>query len=390
MESKKLFKLLAAGAMALTTLAGCSGGNTGDEGAVKIGLHYEQTGAVAEYGNAELKGSQLAIKLANADENNKYDYEGIAYDNKSDATEAVALAAKLVSDGVVGVVGPATSGASAASYPILNDGKIVVVSPSATANNQTLKDPSDPTSDVYEYVYRVCFEDAYQGAAMAQFAVDTLGGKTAAIYGSVSSDYAKGLNGAFTAQFEKLGGKVVANESYQDGDTEFSAVLTSLASKEFDVLYIPGYYNEAGLIIKQARALGIDCPIIGGDGFDSQTLDDLAGAENLNDVYYTTAYTTVGASDALKAFIDAYKAEYNADPSMFEALAFDSTNLLIEAIEKAGSTDAEAVNKAVAEIEFSGVTGDFTFDETHTPIKSVLVVELEDGVQANAVAVTPR
>lgn len=390
MESKKLFKLLAAGAMALTTLAGCSGGNTGDEGAVKIGLHYEQTGAVAEYGNAELKGSQLAIKLANADENNKYDYEGIAYDNKSDATEAVALAAKLVSDGVVGVVGPATSGASAASYPILNDGKIVVVSPSATANNQTLKDPSDPTSDVYEYVYRVCFEDAYQGAAMAQFAVDTLAAKTVAIYGSVSSDYAKGLNGAFTAQFEKLGGKVVANESYQDGDTEFSAVLTSLASKEFDVLYIPGYYNEAGLIIKQARALGIDCPIIGGDGFDSQTLDDLAGAENLNDVYYTTAYTTVGASDALKAFIDAYKAEYNADPSMFEALAFDSTNLLIEAIEKAGSTDAEAVNKAVAEIEFSGVTGDFTFDETHTPIKSVLVVELEDGVQANAVAVTPR
>ena len=390
MESKKLFKLLAAGAMALTTLAGCSGGNTGDEGAVKIGLHYEQTGAVAEYGNAELKGSQLAIKLANADENNKYDYEGIAYDNKSDATEAVALAAKLVSDGVVGVVGPATSGASAASYPILNDGKIVVVSPSATANNQTLKDPSDPTSDVYEYVYRVCFEDAYQGAAMAQFAVDTLAAKTVAIYGSVSSDYAKGLNGAFTAQFEKLGGKVVANESYQDGDTEFSAVLTSLASKEFDVLYIPGYYNEAGLIIKQARALGIDCPIIGGDGFDSQTLDDLAGAENLNDVYYTTAYTTVGASDSLKAFIDAYKAEYNADPSMFEALAFDSTNLLIEAIEKAGSTDAEAVNKAVAEIEFSGVTGDFTFDETHTPIKSVLVVELEDGVQANAVAVTPR
>ena len=167
MESKKLFKLLAAGAMALTTLAGCSGGNTGDEGAVKIGLHYEQTGAVAEYGNAELKGSQLAIKLANADENNKFDYEGIAYDNKSDATEAVALAAKLVSDGVVGVVGPATSGASAATYPISNDAKVIVISPSATANNQTLKDPSDPTSGVYDYIYRVCFEDAYQGAAMA-------------------------------------------------------------------------------------------------------------------------------------------------------------------------------------------------------------------------------
>lgn len=391
MESKKLFKLFVASAMAFTTLAGCSkdGGNE-DDGVVKIGLHYELTGSVAEYGTAELKGSQLAIKLANENGNNKYTYKGVEYDNKSDTTEALTLAAKLASDGVVGVVGPATSGASTATYQISNDSKIVVVSPSATANNQTLKNPDDSNSDVYEYVYRVCFEDSYQGAAMAQYAIDTLKAKTVAIYGSVSSDYAKGLNDAFTKQFKKLGGSVVANESYQDGDTEFSAVLTSLASKKFDVLYIPGYYNEAGLIIKQARDLGIDCPIIGGDGFDSQTFDDLAGAKNLNNVYYTTAYTTVGASDKLQAFIDAYKAEYNAEPSMFEALAFDATNLLIEAIEKADSTDSDAVNKAVAEIEFSGVTGDFTFDETHTPIKSVLVVELKDGVQANAFAVTPQ
>ena len=165
---------------------------------------------------------------------------------------------------------------------------------------------------------------------------------------------------------------------------------TSLASKEFDALYIPGYYNEAGLIIKEARKLGIDCPIIGGDGFDSTTLPDLAGAANLNDVYYTTGYTSVGANDALKAFIDAYKAEYGSEPSQFEALGFDSTNLLIQAIEKAGSTNAEDVNAAVNGINFDGVTGSFTFDGTHTPIKSVLVVELVDGVQADAIAVTPK
>ncbi len=389
MDSKKLFKFLAAGALALSTLAGCGGsGNNegGDTNNVKIGLHFELTGGVAEYGNAELRGAELAIKLANASGTNKYTYEGKTYDNKSDATEAVTLAAKLVSDGVVGVVGPATSGASTATYQVSNDAKVIVVSPSATANNQTL----DAKGKVYDYIYRICFEDSYQGAAMAQYAVDSLNAKKVAIYGSVSSDYAKGLNDAFTKQFTKLGGTVVANESYQDGDKDFSAVLTSLASKEFDALYIPGYYNEAGLIIKEARKLGIDCPIIGGDGFDSTTLPDLAGASNLNDVYFTTGYTSVGASDTLKAFIDAYKTEYGTEPSQFEALGFDSTNLLIQAIEKAGSTKAEDVNAAVNGIEFDGVTGSFTFDGTHTPIKSVLVVELVDGVQADATAVTPK
>ena len=369
MDSKKLFKTLVAGALSLTALVGCAGGgNNGDSNTAKIGLHFELTGGVAEYGNAELRGAELAIKLANQNSDNKFTYEGKKYDNKSDATEAVTLAAKLVSDGVVGVVGPATSGASTATYQISNDAKVIVVSPSATANNQTL----DAKGNVYDYIYRICFEDSYQGAAMAQFAVDNLNAKTAAVYGSVSSDYAKGLNDAFTAQFTKLGGTIVANESYQDGDTDFSAVLTSLASKDFDVLYIPGYYNEAGLIIKEAKKLGIDCPIVGGDGFDS------------------TAYTSVGASNELQAFIDAYKAEYGSEPSQFEALGFDSTNLLIQAIEKAGTTDADAVNATVNGINFTGVTGSFTFDETHTPIKSVLVVELVDGVQATAVAVTPQ
>lgn len=392
MESKKLLKMLASGALALTTLAGCGGGNQpqGDSNVVKIGLHYETTGSVADYGTTENKASLLAIKLANESGKYKYKYETVEYDNKSDNTEAVTLATKLVADGVIGVVGPATSGASSASYPVLNQAGVIVVSPSATANNQTLVDPKDPTSDVYEYVYRICFEDSYQGSAMAQFAVDELNAKKVAIYGSSSSDYAKGLNKAFTDQLTKLGGEVVASESYQDGDTDFSAVLTTLASKKFDALYIPGYYNEAGLIIKQARAAGIDCPIIGGDGFDASVLVDLAGAANLNNVYYTTAYTTVDANDQLKAFVEAFKKEYGEEPSMFAALAFDATNLLLDAIEKAGTLDGAEVNKVMNAMNYTGVTGSFTFDKTHTPIKSVLVVELVDGVQSNAVSVTPE
>ncbi len=397
---KKMMKVFAVACLSAMTLTACSNestpttdGNTGGDvpsgtDTVTIGLNYELTGGVADYGTAESKGSKLAIKLANeAAGTEKYAY--IEYDNKSDETESITLATQLAADGVVGVVGPATSGASAATYPILNESKVPVVSPSATANNQTLVNPDDPTSAVYDYVYRICFEDSYQGAAMAQYAYDTLGAKKVAIYGSSSSDYALGLKEAFTAQFEKLGGSIVASEAYQDGDTDFSSVLTTLASQDFDALYIPGYYSEAGLIIKQARDMGITQPIIGADGFDSVTLIELAGASALNDVYFTTAYTTVDASDKLQAFVDAYKAEYNEEPGMFAALAFDSVNLLLHAVEEAQSTDPEAVQKALSAISFSGVTGDFTFDETHTPLKSVLVVTLEDGVQTTAVSVSP-
>ena len=135
--------------------------------------------------------------------------------------------------------------------------------------------------------------------------------------------------------------------------------------------------------------MGIDKVIVGADGFDSESLIELAGAENLNDVYYTTAYTAVDASENLQAFIDAYKAEYNEEPAMFAALAFDSTNLLIKGVEEAGS-DPVALQAAVNGIEFNGVTGDFTFDATHTPIKSVLVVKLVDGVQSSADSVSPQ
>ena len=390
MKTMKKAFMSALAIMMAASLAACgdsssdtpSGSDNSGSNTVKIGLHFELTGEVADYGNAELKGAKLAIKQANEAGGN---YEEVIYDNKSDTTEAVTLAAQLANDGVAGVVGPATSGSSAATYQIKNDAKVTVISPSATQIGVTL----DPSGNVYNYVFRICFEDSYQGAAMAQYAVDTLAKGKAIIYADNSSDYAKGLTEAFTEQFKKLGGTIVATDYYSKGDTDFNSVLTKFKDMDYDVLYIPGYYNEAGLIIKQAREMGIDCEIIGPDGFDSESLIDLAGASNLNKVYYTTAYTTVGASDALQAFIDAYKAEYNEEPSMFSALAYDSTNLLIQAIEKAGSTDSDAVRSAVENIEFDGVTGSFSFDETHTPIKSVLVVTLVDGVQGDAVAVSP-
>lgn len=388
---KKFMTVAAVSCMALTTMTACgSDSGSADSNEVKIGLNFELSGETANYGTPEFKGAKLAIKQANENKDNKFKYTYVEGDNKSAADESTNVATKLAtSDRVNGIVGPATSGASAATYQVATDNKVLVVSPSATATNVTLADGKTKDS-VYPYVFRVCFEDPYQGAAMAVYAKDTLKKEKAVVISDSSSDYAKGLSKAFQEKFEQKGGKIVTELNYQAKDTDFNVQLTKIKEKDFDVIYIPGYYNEVGLIIKQARAMGIDTPIVGGDGFDSTDLVKLAGKENLNDVFFTTAYTTVDASDALTKFIADYKAEYNEEPSMFSALSFDATNVLIQSFEKAGEVDNEKARDAMEKLEFSGATGNFTFDETHTPKKAALVVELVDGVQKNAVEVDPN
>lgn len=234
----------------------------------------------------------------------------------------------------------------------------------------------------YEFAWRVCFEDSYQGKAMAMYAYDDLGAKNVAILNEVS-DYGTGLAKAFTDEFESLGGKIVDRSEYQSGDKDFSSFITKLKDKDFDAIYVAGYYNEAAQIVKAARADGIDTPIIGADGFDSTDFINQVGTDTANNIFYTTAYTAIDPSDELKKFIDDYKAEYGEEPSMFAALAYDATNLLLSSLEASGETGA-ALNEEIKKANFTGITGSFSFDESnHTPKKSVLVVELVDGVQSN-------
>lgn len=385
------WKVLASGTIAASMLVGCSSGGAANEAVtlsegdtVKIGLNYELSGNVATYGQAMDKGTQLAIKQYNESDDAKYKIEAVSMDNKSDSAEATSIAEKLMGEGVAMQIGPATSGDSIATYPSSENNKVPVLSPAVTQNGGMLKE--DGTA--YEYAWRICFEDSAQASAMAVFAKD-LGKTKAVVYSDAANDYAKGLAEDFVAKFEDLGGEVVAQENYTSGDTDFNAALSKIKELDFDVLYVPGYYNESGLIIKQAREAGITQTILGPDGMDSPKLAELAGKENLNDVYFTTAYTTVDASDELTSFIEAYKAEYDEEPDMFSVLAYDATNLGLQAIEEAGET-GEALNEAIKNIEFTGLTGSFTFDEEHTPLKKVLVVELENGVQVNPVEVDPN
>ncbi len=366
-----------AGTSSAASSTAASGTPTGD--VVKIGLNFELSGNVADYGTKELNGAKIAINQFNAREDKPFTVEGVEIDDKGEPAESINAIQKLIEqDGVVGVVGPATSASSIATYEFATTSNVPVISPSATQVDAMMKQDGTP----YEYAWRICFEDSYQGKGMADYAYNELGLRKVAVINEVS-DYGNGLAKAFSDEFKSLGGEVVDETQYQSGDKDFASFITKLKDKDFDGIYVGGYYNEAAQIVKAAQADGIDKPIIGADGFDSQDFVEQIGAEAANNIYYTTAYTAIDPSDELKTFIDDYKAEYGDEPSMFAALSYDATNLLLSNLEATGETGA-ALNEAIKKADFSGITGSFSFDESnHTPIKSVLVVELVDGVQSN-------
>lgn len=371
------------GAVVAAILAGC--GNAADSNTVKIGGNFELTGNVATYGTSMNNGAQLAVEQKGKllDKELKY----VSYDNKSDKTEVASVAKKLASEKVVGVVGPATTGDASVSIPVNEQAKIPTVFPATTGDGVTLKNAEDASS-VYEYIYRVCFSDSYQGVVGANFVHKKFGNAKVAILQDTGNDYSKGLADAFEKTYtdSKIGGTVVAREYYQSKDTDFQAVLTTLKSKDFDVLYVPGYYEEVGLIIKQAREMGITQPIVGGDGLSSDKLAALAGSSaNLSNVYYTSHFSTLSDDADVQAFVKAYKEKYSTNPDTFAALSYDATQLLMKAIETAGSTDPQAITKALAATkDFDGVTGTFSMGADHTPVKSAVVIEFQNGQEVSA------
>ncbi|HJG48988.1 MAG TPA: ABC transporter substrate-binding protein [Facklamia tabacinasalis] len=383
MKLRKLALSLLTGLAVGSSLLGA--GQVLAQDTVKIGGNFELTGDAAAYGTPMSEAAKLAVKEVN--ENGGLlggEVEYVEYDNTSDLTEAASVAQRLASEDVVGIVGPATTGDSNAQIPVIQEAAVPAILPAATGNGMTL----DDNGDVFEYLFRVAFEDAFQGRAAATYVTETLGAQTAALFVDQSTDYATGLEQAFTEEFEALGGQVVTTESFQSGDTDFTASLTSLLSQEFDVLYVPGYYTEVGLLIKQARELGITQPIVGGDGLGNQTLVDLAGASNVNDVYYTAHYSPLSDDEDLQDFLTKFEEEYGKQADQFAVLSYDATMLLLDAVERAGSADRQAVTDALAATEtFDGLTGTFSIDEDHNPVKEVLMLQLTNGEVENVEAV---
>jgi branched-chain amino acid transport system substrate-binding protein len=376
--------LAACGAATSTSNSGAS--NTADNETFNVGGNFGLSGAFSAYGTAINDGAALAFKEINEDGGVLgKDVNYISVDNKSDATESTTQTARLIDEENISVlVGSDTTGSTEAQIQTATDASVPVVAPAATGDSLTL----DSSGNVLEYVFRVPFQDAFQGSVLAEFA-NQEGYETAAIIQDNSSDYGQNLAAEFDDIFE---GEVVGTESYVSGDTDFNSILNNIASKNPDVIFIAGYYTEGGSIVKQAREMGIESAILAPDGFGAEEFVELAGAENVNNFYYTAHYTTgEGATDKTTEFVEAFKAEYGSAPNMFDALGYDAAHLVADAAERAGEDDRQAITDALAETtDFEGVTGTFSFDENHNPVKTAYIIEMANGEEVGSSAVSPE
>jgi branched-chain amino acid transport system substrate-binding protein len=392
MKKKKLASAFLSLSLAAGVLAGCSGSgssekSSGDGDTIKIGVNLELSGGVASYGQSIAEGLELATAEINKEGIDGKKIKLIKVDNKSEASEATSGAIKLTSqDQVAAIVGAATSTNSIAQVQIAQDNKVPVISPSGTSPEITFS--KDKLND---YVFRTSFIDPFQGTVAANFAAKEIKAKSAAIYIDSASDYSKGLAAAFKEQFEKNGGKIVAEEAYIAKDTDFRSTLTRLKSAKPDFIFLPGYYEEAGLIVKQARETGLDVPFMGGDGWDSPKLVEIAGAKALNNTFITNHYSSGDPDEKIQNFVSAFKAKYkDKSPDAFNALGYDTGYFLADAIKRAGSADSEKIKEALektADLEL--VTGTFTLDEKHNPIKSATILEFKEGKQVFNTKINP-
>lgn len=399
MKLKKTLVSLLAGASLLAAACGNGEGTNGGEeqeaaqdsvsyderDTVLVGSVFANSGEYSAYGQPQTNAVQMAADEINeAGGVNGKEIELVEYDYSSDETEAASLATRLATEDQVSIViGPDTSGSSVAALQQTMQYNIPHLSPSASLDDFTV----DSNEELIDTAWRIAYPDSYQGEALAQFAAEDLGAQSAAILGDNSSDYAVGLVETFEEAFS---GEVVAKENFTADETDFSAVLTNIENQDFDVLFVPGYYEQAGPIIRQAREMGITQPILGPDGFGNSQLYELAGTANLNDVYYTTQFSTLSEEAHVQDFLENYEERFGQSADMFAAMAYDAAYVTLEALDRAESADPQALNAELANTQdFEGVTGTFSFDELHNPIKTVTIVEVQDGEDVGVIEVEP-
>lgn len=390
--STKFVAASAAAVMALS-LAGCSGGSMDDSSSssakasgdsITIGTVTTNSGTAAAYGEAEVKGFELAVSEINAKggiNGKKVKLESM--DDKGDATEASNAYNKLAGDNnVLAVAGPTISATTAAVAPLADQSKLVTIAPAATSDS----------IETGNYLFRTCFKDSYQGEVAARFAAENLKVKKVAVLYGTGDPYSSGVGEAFAKAAEKLGLEVVDKESSSSADdTEYSAQLQKIQASGAELLYAPYYYSVAGpYIIPQARSVGFEGYVMGPDGYDGFKLT--GDKSQYNKTYYTTHYSADDNTNTkVQDFIKSYKSKNNAEPNTFAALGYDTIYMIKQAIEKAGkNATREDVRNAVASMTFDGVTGKFTMDKSGSPTKSVIVLEMKDGKPVYNTTVQPK
>ncbi len=360
-------------------VAGCSDG--AGKGDIKIGMVYELTGSTASYGTSAANGAKLAFKEVNAAGGVLgKQLQIITADNKGEPSESANAMTKVITqDRVVAVTGFTVSSCGIAGSVVAEDNKIPFVA-AATVNPKVTMD--ERTGKVKNYTFRACFIDSFQGTVAANFAFTSLKAKNAAILIDNSSDYSKGLSAVFKEVFTAKGGQIAAEQAYLQKDQDFKSTLTAIKAQNPELIYIPGYYEDVGKIIKQARELGITVPILGGDAWDSPKLAELGGAQALNNTFFTNFYSVEDKNPVSNAFIEAYKKEYGQLPDSMAAMGYDAANLLVDAIKRANSTDSAKIREALAATKnFKSVSGDMALNENHDAVRGVVIMEMKDGKQ---------
>lgn len=372
--------------MAGSMLTGCGGA---DSKTIKIGLLNEMTGGNATFGTSAANGAKLAFKEANAKGGVLgKQIEAVIADNKSEPSESANAMTKLATqDKVVAVTGVFSSSNAIAASSVAESTKVPFLAVGATNPKVTMDEKS---GKVKQSTFRVCFIDPFQGTVGANFVLNNLHAKKAAILVDNSSDYSKGLASFFKDALVKGGGAVLAEEAYLQKDQDFKSILTKVKALNVEVIYVPGYYEEVGKIVRQAREMGITVPMIGGDGWDSPKLIELGTPAALNNTFFTNHYSVDDQSPASKAFVDAYRNEYGQTPDALAVLGYDAANLLLDAITRANSTDRAKIQEMLAATkDFPAITGATTMNASHDAVKSAVIIEMKDGKQVYKATVKP-
>jgi len=363
-------------------LASCTGARSDSGSEIVIGEFGSLTGTTATFGISTKNGIDMAIDGINKSGGLLgKQVRVMVEDDQGKPEEAQTVVTKLITkDQVIAVLGEVASSRTMAAAPVAQQNGIPLISPSST---------NPKVTQTGDYIFRVCFIDPFQGLVMAKFATNTLKVKNVAVLRDIKNDYSVGLADVFIGNFKSMGGNVVANESYSEGDTDFSAQLTSIKAKNPQAVFLPGYYTEVGLVVRQAKKLGLTVPFMGGDGWDSPRLIEIGG-EALNGSYYSNHFSVSDPSPAIQKFVSDYKARYGETPDALAGLGFDAASILFDAIKRANSTDGAKIRDAIAQTkDFPGVTGKITLDKDRNAVKPAVVLQVKEGTLNYVETITP-
>lgn len=339
------------------------------DGPIVLGAVFAMTGPIASYGQESMNGINLALEAINKNLIKGKKLKLILEDNKSDSLESANAVRKLINvDKVHVVIGSVASTNTLAGAPIAQEAGVPLLTPAST---------NEKVTQTGSFISRTCFTDAFQGVVMAKFAMETLKKKKAAVIIDSSSDYSKGLAAVFVENFKKMGGEIVEGDfSYVQKDTDFRSLLRKVKRQGPDVIFLPGYYTEVGNMLKQAREMEMNLPFLGGDGWDSPKLQELAGPEGIKGNYISSHFSPDDTDPKVQSFVKLYEETFKAKPGAMAALGYDAIQVVAEALKSSKSLNRSDIQAAIVATKgFEGITGSITIDENRNARKAAVVLE---------------